>query len=48
MSKKLSVELQGYFFAEERGDRVSLADLVKIAGERAFGFLFVLLSIPSG
>ncbi|MCC5899135.1 MAG: exopolysaccharide biosynthesis protein [Phormidium sp. BM_Day4_Bin.17] len=47
MSKKLSVELQGYFFAEERGDRVSLADLVKIAGERAFGFLFVLLSIPS-
>ncbi|USR92200.1 exopolysaccharide biosynthesis protein [Phormidium yuhuli AB48] len=47
MSKKLSVELQGYFFSEERGDRVSLSDVVVIAGERAFGFLFVLLSIPS-
>ncbi|OAB57293.1 hypothetical protein AY600_17800 [Phormidium willei BDU 130791] len=47
MPKKLSTELEGYFFAEDRRDRVSLADLVAIAGERAFGFLLVLLSIPS-
>lgn len=47
MAKKLSIELHRYFFSEERSDRVTLADILEIAGERSFGFLFVLLSLPS-
>lgn len=47
MAKKLSVELHRYFFSEERRDRVTLADILDIAGERSFGFLFVLLALPS-
>ncbi len=44
---KLSVELQRYFFAEERLPQVTLADILDLAGERVFGFLFVLLALPS-
>ncbi len=44
---KLSVELQRYFFAEERTAKVNLADILNLAGERVFGFLFVLLALPS-
>ncbi len=44
---RLSVELHRYFFEEERPDRVILADLILLAGERIFGFLFVLLAWPS-
>ncbi|WP_413162385.1 exopolysaccharide biosynthesis protein [Capilliphycus salinus ALCB114379] len=44
---KLSVELQRYFFDEERFPQVTLADILDIAGERVFGFLFVILSLPS-
>ncbi|PPT05730.1 exopolysaccharide synthesis protein ExoD-related protein [Geitlerinema sp. FC II] len=44
---KLSTELHRYFFSEERLDRVKLSDVIEIAGERSFGFLFVLLSLPS-
>lgn len=44
---KLSVELQRYFFDEERNPQVTLADILDIAGERVFGFLFVLLALPS-
>lgn len=44
---KLSAELQRYFFEEERQESVKLADLLELAQERIFGFLFVLISIPS-
>lgn len=44
---KLSVELQRYFFEEERPTNVTLNEVLEIAGERIFGFLFVILSLPS-
>lgn len=44
---KLSVELQRYFFSEERSSQVQLGDIIALAGERIFGFLFVLLALPS-
>ncbi len=47
MTKKLSVELDRYFFAEEREATVTLADILSLAGERIFGFLLVVLSLPS-
>ncbi|NET08502.1 MAG: exopolysaccharide biosynthesis protein [Symploca sp. SIO2B6] len=44
---KLSVELQRYFFEEDRQPDVKLADILKLAGDSIFGFLFVILSVPS-
>ncbi|MEQ9485246.1 exopolysaccharide biosynthesis protein [Coleofasciculus sp. F4-SAH-05] len=44
---RLSVELQRYFFEEDRQPQVRLADILSFAGERIFGFLFVILSLPS-
>jgi len=44
---KLSVELNRFFFLEPRAPKVTLADILTLAGERTFGFLFVLLSLPS-
>ncbi len=44
---KLSVELQRYFLDEERASKVTLGDIIDLAGERIFGFLFVILSLPS-
>lgn len=44
---KLSVELNRYFFEEERGATVRLNDILLLAGERGFGFLFVILALPS-
>ena len=44
---KLSVELKRYFFKEERAATINLEDILSLAGERIFGFLFVILSIPS-
>ena len=44
---KLSNELHRFFFEEERGDTVTLEDILGLAGERIFGFLFVILSLPS-
>ncbi|MCH2047665.1 MAG: exopolysaccharide biosynthesis protein [Trichodesmium sp. ALOHA_ZT_67] len=44
---KLSVELQQYFFDEKRTPQVTLRDIIDLAGERIFGFLFVILSLPS-
>ena len=44
---RLSVELQRYFFEEDRQPQVKLADILSFAGERIFGFLFVILSLPS-
>lgn len=44
---KLSVELNRFFFEEERHPEIKLADILMLAGERLFGFLFVLLALPS-
>jgi hypothetical protein len=44
---RLSAELNRFFFDEARPDQVTLVSLLDIAGERIFGFLFVLLSLPS-
>ncbi len=44
---KLSNELNRFFFEEERGDTVTLENILELAGERIFGFLFVILSLPS-
>ncbi|BBA78768.1 exopolysaccharide synthesis protein [cyanobacterium endosymbiont of Rhopalodia gibberula] len=44
---KLSVELERYFFEEERASDVKLADILSLAGERIFGFLFIILALPS-
>lgn len=44
---RLSVELQRYFFEEERASHVTLQEILQLAGERIFGFLFVILSLPS-
>ena len=53
---RLSVELDRYFLSEAEPadagampikDKVTLNEILEIAGERTFGFLFVLLSLPS-
>jgi hypothetical protein len=44
---RLSLELQRYFFEENSGPKVTLQDILSLAGERTFGFLFVLLALPS-
>lgn len=44
---KLSNELERYFFAEARPEKVTLADILLLAKERVFGFLLVILSLPS-
>ncbi len=44
---KLSVELNRYFFAEARAEKVTLADILNLTEERIFGFLLAILSLPS-
>lgn len=44
---RLSNELQRYFFEEERPSKVTLAEILLLAKERIFGFLLVVLSLPS-
>lgn len=44
---KLSVELNRYFFEELRDKKVTLSEILTLAGERIFGFLFVILALPS-
>lgn len=44
---RLSEELHGFAFEETRGERISLAEILVLAGERTFGILFVLLALPS-
>lgn len=44
---KLSMELNRYFFEEDRANTITLADILALAGERIFGFLLVILSLPS-
>ena len=44
---KLSTELKDYFFAPEREEKVTLGEFFALAEERIFGFLFVILALPS-
>ncbi len=44
---KLSVELNRYFFEEERDTKVKLHEILSLAEEKIFGFLLVILSLPS-
>ncbi|MDB9374742.1 exopolysaccharide biosynthesis protein [Nodularia sphaerocarpa] len=44
---RLSQELQRYFFDEDRTAQVTLAEILLLAKERVFGFLLVILSLPS-
>ncbi|MEM9117569.1 MAG: exopolysaccharide biosynthesis protein [Cyanobacteria bacterium P01_F01_bin.56] len=44
---RLSVELEQFFFDELRSEQVTLADILNLAEERTFGFLFILLALPS-
>ena len=44
---KLSKELNHFFFEEKRPDYVTLENILQIAGDSIFGFLFVVLSLPS-
>lgn len=44
---KLSSELNRYFFEEPRSEKVTLAEIFNLAEERIFGFLLVILSLPS-
>ena len=44
---RLSKELQRYFFEEERGETVNLAQVIALAQEKVFGIVLVLLAFPS-
>ena len=44
---RLSAELHRFFFETEQPSTVTLVDILGIAQERVFGFLFVLLALPS-
>ena len=44
---KLSTELDRTFLQGDRTESITLRDLLDLASERTFGFLFVLLALPS-
>lgn len=44
---RLSAELHHYFFETVTTPQVTLKDILILAGERTFGFLFVLVALPS-
>lgn len=44
---RLSKDLYRFFIEEPPADQVTLADVLQLAGERTFGFLLVLLALPS-
>ncbi len=44
---KLSNELERFFFETKQPSQVKLADILLLAKERIFGFLLVILSLPS-
>ncbi len=44
---RLSKELEDYFFKEDRGPTVNLAQILAIAKEKIFGIVLVILSLPS-
>ncbi len=47
MARKLSVELNRYFFEEERQPQVKIGDVIGLAGDSVFGVLLLLLALPS-
>lgn len=44
---RLSVELKRSFLENDHGPHVTLQELLNLAEEKVFGFLFVLLALPS-
>lgn len=44
---RLSAELHRFFFEDQRPTHVTLITILDIAQERVFGFLFVILALPS-
>ena len=44
---QLSQDLHQFFIEEPPAEQVTLASVLELAGERTFGFLFVLLALPS-
>ncbi|AFY37781.1 Exopolysaccharide synthesis ExoD [[Leptolyngbya] sp. PCC 7376] len=44
---RLSKELTRYFFEEDRGETVSLAQVIALAEEKVFGIVLLLLAFPS-
>ncbi|RMF22453.1 MAG: exopolysaccharide biosynthesis protein [Cyanobacteria bacterium J083] len=44
---RLSVKLEEYFFHSETASEVKLTQILDLAGESIFGFLFVILALPS-
>lgn len=44
---RLSAELHRFFFEDQRPTHVTLINILDIAQERVFGFLFVILALPS-
>jgi hypothetical protein len=44
---QLSQDLHQFFIEEPSAELVTLASVLELAGERTFGFLFVLLALPS-
>ncbi|XHX76374.1 MAG: exopolysaccharide biosynthesis protein [Stenomitos frigidus ULC029] len=44
---RLSKDLYHFFIEEPPEHQVTLANVMQLAGERTFGFLFVLLALPS-
>lgn len=45
--EKLSAELERHFYDEHHSGEVTIDEIMILAGERAFGFLFILLALPS-
>ena len=45
--EKLSAELERHFYDEHHSGEVTIDEIMTLAGERAFGFLFILLALPS-
>lgn len=44
---KLSVELNRYVFETAKTEKITLGDILALTEERIFGFLFVILALPS-
>ena len=44
---KLSTELEQHFLQEKLLNDIKLIDILELAGKRVFGFLFIILSLPS-
>ncbi|MCG9891151.1 MAG: exopolysaccharide biosynthesis protein [Thermosynechococcaceae cyanobacterium MS004] len=44
---QLSKDLHRYFIESPSTEQVTLANVLELSGERTFGFLFVLLALPS-